>query len=1807
MYAKAGKYDLLLIQQTFLSKVWAYFSIMSFSVSKKQNLFLFKINWFLTAKLRNKRIHTLNGNMSKTPPIPHFLRMLDEPTSGSVTVTHPVGPTNSVNTRVDYNRKVATVDDPKYRELLCSPNRVTLPGGEYNGNMILTQEDMLGQSSYWTIDVVPPSPGVQANYAVLTLVSGSIKLNPVIHIFDQCQNDSNLVSFLTVTANSFTPPINFSISPGYQGDYLYFNYFGINPTSFGRKCYEIRGMSTLNTLWFSVFTNAFTATARRVFIIISFPPVISPNSTALSSNVHFTSGTVPEDREYKRIKTANDTIVTNTTPVPFHTFVSNDDTDSIPINITSTVPIPTTPTNVSPTWVTSFDPTNPIDPRQQQRQNTNLDPMQIEKPVINDQKREVDFFFSRASIFNIRAVMRYVNTLNVTDLPKPPSPTCDYPISLSSRPTDVSQVVKIVSKMQSYDTKNPKNDEYLKYMARQWNKLMHTINGNTDFRAMCLDVVEIEGQLPPISGSKPAKMLQFVPTHFKEEYPTIPINKDEVDINIDINALIDDVSPTNPIVIELDTIPPTPGTSEVSSDDDSKINISPIHVNPNKVKARNAYINYLTTISSMECVDVRYEDKVLHIAGKDGYYLLPEDFIDLNTCEHEHFKKQMDIKWYSTDSTRFINKFWSYLVKQHKQDDTEVKTEYSNFLDKWGCGNEAIRSDPLRVTKSNRATIDDKLSHNLNNNTLHQSEQKKKNDLSNRAKGKTQYVASHSSVYQSNEQDKSVPSATDLRKRLEYKRKFASKFTSTQNMVSWLIKSNNVHSCEFIREIYGFTTFFKSPSEKNDVYNVFLWEYINGSLLVECVANMLRWCDDASEFILSPHWSKYWYDNIGHEWMYEDYKIDLSTLVVNCNVKSPVYMGDYSRYLLEQAKSHNKVMHCTCGNIGFFLSHKAWNKLMHSLNGNVDFPFDMHDVENRVRIKDITATELSDMDLVTFASQISRQPSGYIGNNINVLHGSYISARRNLSNNTITNVPEQFFPQEILCQARAFYFAENSDDTLPATKRLSVNNTLLHNNKGIPMTTTVYGDMLMKQINSQGTLMLNRNTITTNGFMPVDMISFSCDETVNDFMGESAYMKWIAMSQIVLSRVQNTQANYLNFNQVELNDSLAHNSGTDIPIINGVNDSPIFGELCGGNACTFPFKVGGPLNNGGVIRFHVSLATVPADERPNVIAVPNWLLNVSNDPNLMMANMVNGIAPWPWCLFTFTLTTTPPLPDSPQRQTRYIDNMCTMIIDGEMIINILLPRIVGGKPPGTQNEANAMSAIIPQAGSRASANIAAFGAFNINFVGGVMQEYSLAEYLYTFIDDYSSGAFLDLMRAVTQITGDMEGYVEAWRKVSYLTTAYNPFRASIVGGNNRVNAMSDFFRCERNPDGMMRYRLQNNLPVSSSTIPAIMYVGQLRPRAWSKIMTGGWTLPPPPTEPLIPNYFQMTTSRYNMALTARALTIPFQIFYRRYSITNLMLNTVFSQTDLVAYRALIRGLYTGAPKLDHNVAFSPAKLGGLLENYFKCAMGWNLKLSPGTFSVFSSRLFPSVELSYQSCVNQFQNGFHDGVVVQLLSDIWFQTTVRNKNASTIAFSPFPPGFIKNGVRGIIPETYSEYLIGQSIRYAQWLPDKHKTPSIHSYDIYELDDEEIWNDRFIYHLFNCAYVVSLGDATNVPVPNVPPAQQTLFNFTSQLSPLVGAQVFTNMTCANTTWIPRINVNGITIFTNWSRLNAIDLNAYLTGVNIGYIDCWQMGSSLARESVITSNHPKLNMDDLFKSFPPPEGSASHKTEALELPLN
>lgn len=1016
-------------------------------------------------------------------------------------------------------------------------------------------------------------------------------------------------------------------------------------------------------------------------------------------------------------------------------------------------------------------------------------------------------------------------------------------------------------------------------------------------------------------------------------------------------------------------------------------------------------------------------------------------------------------------------------------------------------------------------------------------------------------------------------------------KKLAGLIGSWQDAAAWVQRNRDHLSGEYVRNVMSLTT-LGLPTGTGNVspYAIYVYGFIHGYSQARILKSMIICSPDYSTIVQTSRWADFFHECTSSEWDMDastglrgttpspmEGKIKIITdapRIEICDSSSRRGSTDEA-----QADNLNTLMRSTEGfdwDVLFsnassevrqwrnvtFLSHQARNKLTRALNGNTTtvFPDSMKKVLNKKRLNTISQAGNHSMNLVEFASRISALPSGYVQNLANIAETSFINASRIQITNAITG-PEQLLPPEVTCQARDFRVGAGLP-TVPNTQRLEMVSVSTHQAEGKALELTTIGREIYEKISAKGIVNQNRNTMGLNGFPVNEIFQQASDMTVNWWNGESLYMKWLLQLAMSQELTPSPLSNIFLFDQVELVDP---NSNTDptLQIVRSINSGAIFGEDCGGTAAPI-FPVGGQQ---GTLSIHVTTDTIPPDQATNAIFLPKFFFNSTVNANRAIALIILGFSPWPYCMNQLEIDSLDNA--GVTADTNLVtDNISTVYIPGSLDIHVVLPRNDPGPTPGSQGDANSVVSFRPAFGPVAT-RFAANEVMNISFAGAI-QQYGLVDYLVSHALSYSPAEIVEMMTLLDISIPDRSGWEEAYRKTAYLTTAYKSFNVAALGDltyfpGDSIPGFRMFLA-----SGIPRTQTLQDFPVAPEGIANVLYVGQSRERSFSKLMSGAFSTDAAVTKTPMPSHFTNPSFRYYSTLLARTLAATYQTVYREIGMTASIMNTGLGQTQMHSFRSLVRAFYAFGSQ---GQSFRSASWGEKLLKTWNGLTDWTSNHDRGCYSLFQSHIYPRDQ--FHVAYDNFLMAYVDGVVIQTLPDIWYQMTSQD---CPLAFSPFPPGFKKMGLIGIVESNTHEFLVGNGVRYGTWHSHQNLLPNIHQNNLLKYSDEEIWNDRVAWHTGNLFFTVQSTDFSGALNLAAPLPGSALFQQRHGSSFRLANIVFSRLTTACTTWIPQFNENGIRYWLSWTAADANTLNRIMGGVITGYIENWQIGETMVPVSIL-----------------------------------
>jgi hypothetical protein len=537
---------------------------------------------------------------------------------------------------------------------------------------------------------------------------------------------------------------------------------------------------------------------------------------------------------------------------------------------------------------------------------------------------------------------------------------------------------------------------------------------------------------------------------------------------------------------------------------------------------------------------------------------------------------------------------------------------------------------------------------------------------------------------------------------------------------------------------------------------------------------------------------------------------------------------------------------------------------------------------------------------------------------------------------------------------------------------------------------------------------------------------------------------------------------------------------TAAPLITlGYNNSPIFGENCGGaGAPVFPFLIGDVPS----VAFHVSISTVPDGHVPIMVPPSLLRLNERNFTGMYLALLTAILAPYPFGLHTVSIATTDTAGGNAANQMFMPFSTCVQI-PGDYVLDFILPIRYSDRVPGNLIDAQDMAFTVPTAGPTNWGAMLANDDLDINFAGGGYINYSVADYLGSWfgnpaaspVDATSLSVFAKIMTKVTKRGND---YRMAYEFASVLSNLYPSMQETVVGvpvfhAQNSAESQRrhGFF-------GLSATQINNNLPQliinNDFVVPGCSTPWLSKVLSDLYICTDDGAL-----KSDIPKAIDGAARYLQYSIyTARSYAITSSIIHMYHQQTVNTWNDLFNQTPLVGIAKTLRMYFTSASTSGNLPAHSKA--------------GTQVAVMHHKLNGFAPRtdLFGYSVWHY---MNSPQNGFTgptpvgggaplSNVTTCILADVWIQVS----SAKILqALSPFISA--QKDMYGIQTSDHQMTLFAGG---TLTIPLKVGFGQAHGISMNAcptLDDSEMWNSRWIWHSRAATMYTLDGVVFNVGLP------------------------------------------------------------------------------------------------------------------------
>jgi hypothetical protein len=856
---------------------------------------------------------------------------------------------------------------------------------------------------------------------------------------------------------------------------------------------------------------------------------------------------------------------------------------------------------------------------------------------------------------------------------------------------------------------------------------------------------------------------------------------------------------------------------------------------------------------------------------------------------------------------------------------------------------------------------------------------------------------------------------------------------------------------------------------------------------------------------------------------------------------------------------------------GWFLQHfgsgdvdaLARNKLMHALNGNIVVQ-NQEEVDAMPSI--ITAAETS-TQMRRFEPYEYRNRIQFQRNNvpadiadaryIDRIHANAIRADNTIISNCTQSIPVTNLivrdPRPVAAGAPV-----NSTTRLPTIVGVGCDY------YGSVVAPTEQGQNLAAKAAEFQTSVYRNNTQAINGFPMIDVVALASATTMKGLTLETHLLKVVAWLD-VLSHAR--QARYIPRSVYGNADVFSDPADTDPTLEYG---GAVFGENCNyddpaqGDGPVFPY--GG---DSGDLAFHVTLDTVPDNQKDCAVIVTPEMLNCTENMQEALALSIFCEAPYPVCLPIVRKDTVHRAGGANAARQHYVPTSSLISVPGMKTIHVVLPRDTQGPNPTTHAQAIAVSMIHPRTGPTAIPQnvMAANALMTVNAVGIQIVRYSLCAYLMTWLqtfDQTTISLYLGVLGRYMQIS---DGLYKARETLAFFTQYTHPLIAAATEATAipTANTLARYIRA----NGHVMRETTADWPQGSDISPDFR-INKVDPLSWNKVKLRLATVPSMQPEGLgsVPQFVVDPLTQLDAAIIYLAQACAWDAFRVLWGISSDGWDQATRDTQYPALQ-FAHALYadTGSGGI-----VKPGQLSKVVHNIFRHLFQSQLTYAQSRepllgkeseYTCFDECLIPN-EHTCPTARNTTTR--YKACLPIVLSDTWHKI-LSDRECKAIAAFPPPGG--KEGAAGYSqlynPKLAQIYIGGNAIT-----PYCGKENNVWYYNTNQLPDvmdEAVYNERLFYTNGGCSMVDQRGDpiqtptgANNALVAGFPPANSYPFQ-----TPLVRANTENpppGLLAATTLVAAYVGRNSVRQYLSLPQAQATQIVHAMQRYGILQRDTWQL---------------------------------------------
>jgi hypothetical protein len=615
------------------------------------------------------------------------------------------------------------------------------------------------------------------------------------------------------------------------------------------------------------------------------------------------------------------------------------------------------------------------------------------------------------------------------------------------------------------------------------------------------------------------------------------------------------------------------------------------------------------------------------------------------------------------------------------------------------------------------------------------------------------------------------------------------------------------------------------------------------------------------------------------------------------------------------------------------------------------------------------------------------------------------------------------------------------------------------------------------------------------------------------------------------------------------------------PTVLGYNDSPVFGEDCGGATSVLPFEGG----ETGTIAFHLTTETVPVEERSQAVFIPASLLLMDESVNVgqALAFFINMWAPYPVGLPTVSIPTLDTAGGNALNQV-FVHLASLVQIPGLTTLHVILPRKTTAPNPDTQAKANNLAILQPITGSAASTGLAANTDLNVNYVNGPYTSYNMAEYFYTWFPDFDATSLANFIQRLSYITGVDDSLRRVNDIASMVSQAFPPLTADTSATNTRFAANSNAQFYMSNAASIQFYETTQNWPQAGNT-RADYLINATDVTGWNKVACGLAVSSEGIVDNFIlPEYLGNVNAAYWSQLRSLMFAVVWSSHYANVGWSADTWDTAYSNNTMPDFRALVRKYYAvtnSSMREQQNAAFGP-----MLADYFAAITNKGLGYCTrgnSNITIFDQMCPPT---GVHNTVTDNTGTWLDMAIPIVVPDVWMQLMAECLPMWQCSF-PVPNGpdsavGFHKGLRAVaIPGSANIGGLVQGEYYRQTIDGNEGA---------DWADEVRWNERLI-HVSGYGTPTYLNDAA--VASTLAAGEYAKQRYITQPSYI--PTIATGVQAANTMVVPNVDSDGQQVFQIGTTVNLTLMRRILYGQSRQAIPTWQLGNSIAWNDLLNQS--------------------------------